>query len=282
MGAANVINKTYAPVLRTAGWHQTDTGLLWVPPSMTIISPRSDLGVTTKTTWREGVWVRSFELHNRSGGAAAVGIGGRMANRHWIGGRLSADGATFTDLTSSLQSTGTATVQVTGANQTGFCILSRQKFDWVSVNFTTAETDDDSGGEINHTVEYSTGATWTTLGANAATTDGFTKTGDVWGAAVADLVMFSPVDWEPTKSNGGVPDGYYGVRSTSAGREASDVAAVVTGVESGNMLVIEALADNGIWEMETVDFWMPYCESLVAYFSTANAGNRVYAEALTR
>lgn len=29
----NNIVGTYSPILRAAGWHQTDTGLLWTPPT---------------------------------------------------------------------------------------------------------------------------------------------------------------------------------------------------------------------------------------------------------
>jgi hypothetical protein len=284
MGAANVINATYPPVLRAANTHQTDSGLLYVPPSLQILSPPSDLGVTTRYTFREGLYVRNFDLNNRSGSTASVGIGGRIANRHWIGGRLSADGATFTDLTSSMQSsTLTATLQVTGANQTGFIIGCKFPFDWVSVNITMAETDDDSGGEINHTVQYSNaaGTGWTNLGVNAALTDGFTLTGTPYAAAATNLVVMKPSDWGKWTSTV-LPKDYYYLRFTSVGREASDVAAVATGIEIGQLLALESVADNGIWEMETVDFWMPTADGIVAYFSVANAGNRVYAEVVTR
>ncbi len=285
MGAANVINATYAPVLRTGGaagtaWHQRDTGLLWVPPSMKVWSPPSAGMVSTSKNWREGIWVRRFELHNRSGGAASVGIGGRMENRHWIAGTLTSDGATFTDRTTGYQSQTATIFGADGATNDSVVILSRQKFDWVSVNLTTAEVD--AGAAVDHTIQYSTGATWSNLGSGAATTDNFTLTNTVYDASVHNLVMFSPADWTPTSGNGGTPDGYYGIRFTSAQMGAGDTAGIATGIEIGNMLVLEALADNGIWEQEEVDYWMPYCDGLVAYFSTANAGNRVYAEALTR
>lgn len=280
MGAANVINATYAPVVRTANWHQTDTGLLYIPPAIKLWSPPSSLNVSTSTNWREGLMVRSFELHNRSGGAASVGIGGRIANRHWIAGTLTSDGATFTDRTSGYQST---TETIFGADadvNDGVVILSRVKFDWVSVNVTTAEVD--GGAAVDHTVQYSTGATWSNAGANMATTDNFTLTNTVYTAAVKNYVMFAPADWSVTAGNGGTPNGYYGIHFTSAQMGAGDTAALVTGIEIGNMFVMEALADNGVWQIENVDYWMPYCDSIVAYFSTANAGNRVYAEVLTR
>lgn len=271
----NVINATYSPVLRTAGWHQTDDGLLWVPPGIRLSNA---LG-TARQTFRDGIRIRRFELHNRSGGAASVGIGFRQANRHWIMGRLSSDGTTFTDLTSSAQSTGTTTLQVAGADQTGFVVGSVVPFDWVSVNITTAETDAGGATVPDHAVQYSNtaGDGWTNLGTNAATTDGFTTTNAVWAAAVTNFVWHKPADWGDWTSTV-LPTGYYYLRFTSAEREASDVAAVATGIELGTLLHIEALADNGVWEMEHVDFWDVRADGVVAYFSTANAGNRVYGE----
>ena len=285
MGAANNINATYAAVVRTGGaagtaWHQRDTGLLYVPPTIQLYSPPSAVGAVTRADFREGLVIRSYELHNRSGGAASVGIGGRIANRHWIAGTLTSDNATFTDRTAGYQAQTATIFGADAAVNDGVCILSRVKFDWVSVNLTTAEVD--AGSAVDHTVQYSTGATWTTLGANAATTDNFTLTNTVYTAAVKNLVMFSPADWAVTASLGGVPNGYYGILFTSAEMGAGDTAAIATGIEIGNMLVIEALADNGVWEVETIDYWMPQADGIVAYFSTANAGNRVYAEVLTR
>ena len=285
MGAANVINATYAAVTRTGGaagtaWHQRDTGLLYVPPSIKLMSQPSSAGITTVYNFREGLWIRNFELHNRSGGTIAVGIGGRIANRNWIAGTLTSDNATFTDRTTGYQAQTATIFGADAAVNDGVCILSRVKFDWVSVNLTTAEVD--AGAAVDHTVQYSTGSTWTTLGTNAATTDGFTLTNTVYDLSVHNLVMFSPADWAVTAGLGGVPDGYYGVLFTSAAMGAGDTAAIATGVEIGNALVIEGLADNGIWEQEHVDYWMPYVDGITAYFATANAGNRVYAEVVTR
>ena len=285
MGAANVINSTYAAVTRTGGaagtaWHQRDTGLLYVPPSIKLTSQPSSAGITTVYNFREGLWIRNFELHNRSGGTIAVGIGGRIANRNWIAGTLTSDNATFTDRTTGYQAQTATIFGADAAVNDGVCILSRVKFDWVSVNLTTAEVD--AAAAVDHTVQYSTGATWTTLGTNAATTDDFTLTNTVYTAAVKNLVMFSPADWAVTAGLGGVPDGYYGVLFTSAAMGAGDTAAIATGIEIGNALVIEGLADNGIWEQEHVDYWMPYVDGITAYFATANAGNRVYVEVLTR
>lgn len=276
--AYNLVRKNHPDVLRRAGHHQTDTGLLWVPPGM---RHRFASG-SAYTTERNGLIVKRFELSNRSGNVASVGIGFRLQNRYWNMGRFSSDGTTFTNLTSSAQSTGTVTLQVTGADQTGFILGGLVPFDWVSVNITTAETDAGGATVPDHVVQYSNAAGdgWTALGANAATTDGFTLTNTVYAAAATNFVWHAPSDWGAWTSTV-LPLDYYYVRFDSAQREASDVAAIATGIEIGTMLSIEALADNGIWEMEHVDLWEPKGDGLVGYFSTANAGNRLYAEVTT-
>jgi len=289
MGGANVINATYAAVLRTGGaagtaWHQRDNGLLYVPPSIITRSPPSAVGLTTRYAQREGLVIRSFEIHNRSGSTISVGIGGRIHNRHWIAGTLTSDNVTFTDRTAGYQSQTATIFGADAAVNDGVCILSRVKFDWVSANITTAEVD--AGAAVDHTVSYSTGATWTALGANADTVPAgvgnFVTSNAVWTAVETNLAMFSPADWTVTAGLGGVPNGYYGVLFTSAQMGAGDTAALVTGVEIGKMLIVEGVVANGTWEQEQVDYWMPNVDGLVAYFSTANAGNRVYAEVLTR
>lgn len=283
MGAANVINSGYGSVLRTAGWQQTDTGLLWIPPSMQIFSPPNSLGNASATAFREGIWIRRFELQNLNAGTINVGIGSRMANLHWGGGLLSSDGVTFTDLTSALQSTASTAVQVTGADQTGSVIFADRKFDWMSFNVTTAETD--GGGAVpDHVLQYSTAAGWTTIVAAMVLTDTLTTSNAVWTAIVRNLVWEKQPDWVVTNSavHGGVPAGKYAIRLNSTDREAGDTAAKVSGVEIGEALLLKSLTTTGIWEMEEVDYWMPAGDGLVAYFSDATLSNRVYAEVLSR
>ena len=281
---ANIINATYAAVTRTGGaagtaWHQRTTGLLWQPPGFTNKAWDGASGHTAFVQ-REGFTIQRFEVHNRSAGTIAVGIGGRLANRHWIAGTLTSDNATFTNRSVGYQAQTATIFGADAAANDGVCILSRVKFDWVSANLTTAEVD--AGAAVDHTVQYSTGATWTTVGANIATTDDFTLTNTVYTAAVKNFVMFSPADWTLTAGLGGVPDGYYGILFTSAQMGAGDTAALVTGVEIGQALIVEGVVDNGVWEQENVDYWLPNADGLVAYFATANAGNRVYAEVESR
>jgi hypothetical protein len=268
----NNVNAAYAPVLRTAGYHQTSNGLLWLAPG--IVSRGTDGSTSVQ---RSGAIIRSFELENRSGGVAACGIGFRLANRSWIMGRYNAAGTTFTDLTSTAQSTSSVTLQVTGADQTGFVIGCRYKFDWVSVNITTAETN--PAGDVAHTVAYSNlaGTGFTTMTANTPVTDGFTLTNTAYAAAVTNFVWQSPEAWGAWTSTV-LPQGYFYLRFTSVGRDAGDVAAIATGIEIGIGKFREGVDDNTIYASEKESFFHPEADGLIAYFSTANAGNYVQAD----
>lgn len=284
----NVINKTHPDVLRQAGHHQTDAGLLWVPPDFSSRIHQDRPFVTQ----REGIAIKRFDLHNRSGGVSSVGIGFRLQNRHWRAGQWTDATTAYTDDTIAAQDTVAVDfpLEVLDVNNDGFVILSLVPFDWVSINVITAGVDDSNPDATDRAVRYSNaaGTGWTALGANAATTDGFTSTNTVWAAAVNNFVWHRPSDWGKVVALGTIPAGYYAlnVRSTTAptlngNGGGTGVAGVATAIEIGTLVAIEALADNGIWEMEMVDFWEPKADGVVAYFSTANAGNRVYAECET-
>lgn len=281
MGAANNINAGYGAVLRTAGWQQTDTGLLWVPPTMKIWGPPATPGgKAPMVPFREGIWIRSFELQNLTAGTINVGIGTRLANPHWQAGLY--DGTTYT-LATGLQTPVSTEIQVAGADQTGFVILSDRPIDWVSANVTTAETDAGGATVPDHTVGYSTASGFTTITTAMVLTDGFTKTNAVWGVAATNLVWEKQPDWVKTNENHtGLPAGYYALYFTSAQREAGDVAAAVTGLECGEAMLLKGLTTTGIWQIETLDYWMPGADGVVAYFSDNSIANRVYAEVLSR
>lgn len=273
------VNNTQAVVLRLGGaagtaHHQTANGLLWTPP--THLRPFTNNALLTDA-W-EGAILHKFELQNRSGSSANCGVGFRVANRIWVGGRFAANGATFTDLTSSLQAQTTATLQVAGADQTGFVIGCKIPFNWVSINLTTAETNAGGSTVADHKVYYSdlAGTSWTEITSGIAFTDDFTLANTVYTAAVKDFVWAPPKTWGAWTSTV-LPHGYYYLRFTSAEREASDVAAVATGAEVGVMQCMEGLGDGEIYADDSADFGCEYATGLVAYFSVADGGNLVKA-----
>lgn len=268
----NVINASQSWILRSASQHQTSTGLLWQPPPMVI-------GGTT--VHRKGATIVRYDLQNRAAGTYGMGIGFRYRNAIWQFGRLSADNATYTDLTSSAQSSSTtATLQVAGADQTGFAIGCTKPIGWFSVNITTAETNAGGATVVDHAVKYSKGAALSDATSGVAILDDFTADNTVLDAAVHNFVWMPPADWTPSAALGGLPDGYYWLVVTSAHREADDVAAVATGVECGSLYCRESVADNGILAAEKVQYYEPDADAVVAFFQTANAGNAVYAEVL--
>lgn len=272
----NVINVTHPDILRQAGQHQTDVGLLWLAPRMRTwgnLVLGSDIQIG-------GGRIHTFNLSNRSAGAAAIGIGFRWQNKFWQAGSLTAADVYARD--ANLQDNVAVTIGVLGANQDAFCVMSNRKFSWVSANFTTAETDNDAGGEITHTVQYSNaaGAGWTNVAAASTYIDEYTLgAGNEWTIAPRNFVWEPPTDWG--LSNGlsaTIPDGMYVLAFRTAGREALDVAPIVTGVEIGSLLAVDQVAANGNFNGSDLQYDDMYGDGLVAFFSVADAGNRVYAE----
>ena len=278
MGAANVVNKGYAPVLRAAGWHQTDTGLLYIPPSMRIPSPPSALGAVTEVKYREGLVIRRFELQNLNAGVANCGIGSRMANAHWTAGYY--DGTTYTDKTSLLQSRTATKLGVDGADNTGWVVLCDRQFDWLSGDITTAGV----SATASHKVQYSVaGGGWTDIAASLSLTDNWTQAaGTPLAIKATDIVWEKQPDWAPVDTHTGLQAGKYAMRFVTAASAGGNTVALVTGVEIGEAFLLKALAVSGIWETEEIDYWMPAGDGVVAYFSVATIANRVYAEVLTR
>jgi hypothetical protein len=210
-----------------------------------------------------------------------MGLGVRFAPQVCGGGRLSGDlTTTFTDLGTSLFSLTATTVQVAGADQTGFVVFSPYKFNWVSANFTTAETDNDSGTENDHTVAYWNGTSFTTIATAATLKDDFTKTNAVWAAEEKSFVWLPAINWAVTKANdiAQIPAGVYVLSFTTAEKEANDVAAIVTGVEIGSMECGEGIVDNDFLYNTEASVYCPHADALVAFFSTANAANSVSVE----
>lgn len=278
MAAWNV-NESQAVILRLGGaagtaHHQTDNGLLWTAPKM-YTRFYQDGPLANRY---EGAVLRKLEVQNRSGSTANAGVGFRLANRVWIGGRFSANGATYTDLTSSLQAVTTATLQVTGADQTGFVIGCVVPFDWVSINITTAETNDGGATIPDHKVYYSNiaGSDWVEIASDTGFTDNFTLGNTVYAEGVKNFVWQHSNAWGQWTSTI-LPQGYYYLRFTSADREANDVAAVCTGAEIGVGLFMEGLADGDIYADDSANYFCEYADGLVGYFSVADEKNTVKA-----
>lgn len=274
------VHKSYPVVLRgTNQQSATDAGLLWTPPGYSHRTTSVLTGAQSAFTMREGCAIRRYDLHNRSGGAASVGIGFRLANRYWRAGQFTAAGV-FTDDTEDAQDLG-ANDFILGADAAndGFLILSEIPLSWVSINVGTAEVDA-AGADLDHAVSYSNaaGTGWTALGANATLTDQFTTTNAVWGAGALEFVCLPPADWGKVTGISSVPNGYYALRVMAASTAAGDTAALATAIEVGTLRAIEAVADNALSSADELEWQEHLADAVVAYFSTANAGNYVMVE----
>ena len=272
------INATWPNILRATTEVGTDTGVLYTPPGIKMTEFRPGGGAPSTCTFRDGILIRRFELHNRSGGAATVGLGFRFSPAHWKIGRLDAGLTTYTDLTETAQAKGAITLGVADADQTGFLVVADQPIGWISMRCTTAETNAGGGSVVDHTAKYSAaGNTWVAV-STAASTDDLTTSNAVYAAGMLNFV------WQPVRAMVGitnivgVPYGWYGISVIAAQREAGDVAPIITGVEVGTMLQCKALADNGIYASEAIEYKSYTSDAVVAYFSTAGAQNRVYCE----
>lgn len=279
-GIPNIIDSTQAYVLRNSGQHCLDSGLLAVPPEYSHGLFQRNTGKILSKRQRNGIRLLRFELL-QVGAAGAAGIGFRFDDTLMKVGHLTADGATYTDLSAAVKARTVSTIQTVGAVQDGFVVGFPEKFGWLSTQVSTAETDAGGGTVPDHAVQYSqSGTTWATTTAGSSYKDDFTKSNTVWIAETKNFVWAPPADWLPNDGTlcGGELKGLYLVRFTSAHREANDVAAVITGLEIGILEKVSQIAQHGIYENEQSSFHSRIADGVVAFFGTADAGNRVYAE----
>jgi hypothetical protein len=280
MRLANSVNASYPYKIRGT-LAQTDTGLLWKPPGYT---QRTGKGATVSDyTHRCGIKIGAFEIHNRSGGNANVGIGFRLANPFWGAGIMPTGGATFvkTDAYQSRVATAFGEDGATAVNS-GVVVYSSVPFSWLSANVTTAEVDVGGGAVPDHKVYYWNSTGWAEITTTDAFADSFTKVNTVW-VAEEKLFVWQPfVDWLPYDGVVvGIPKGSYCLRFTTADGAATDTAAIITGMEIGTGLYLDTLADNAIWENESTLYKQAEADALVAFFSVASPLSRVYAEVET-
>lgn len=270
----NTVNQSYPRDLRGT-LQQTDEGLLHINPTYRVGSRALD-GTTNYTDLPvEGMIIRRFELSRITTGNAGIGV--RWANRNWRAGQWTEVGSVYTDDTTDAQDPGADdfALETTTVND-GFVIIATRKFAWVSINVTTAG----AATANTHTVRYSNfaGTGWTAVDAQSAYVDTFSNAAD-YATGEIRFVWAPPDDWGKVTSIGSVPAGFYAlnVRATVV----AGAAALAGTIEVGNMLGVRAIAANGIWEQEQVNFSDPWADALVAFFASSDGGDRVYAEVTT-
>ena len=225
-----------------------------------------------------------FSVHNRSGGAAVVGIGGRIPVSLWSFGfwddSAYAAGTVYADDTTDAQDAGTGDVNLdtVSTNDDGFVIGCDIPFSIASLNISQASA---------------SGTAWKLYYSIASAGDGFSSNfTEITNAYVAPdfsatgekLIWFEPpTDWAKVaaatavanKHGLTVPSQYLIlVKSTTAPDTTRGAMSLAT---LGRMLMTtEAVADNSILNnIGGVEIPLPpQCDAICAAISVANSQNR--------
>ncbi len=210
-----------------------------------------------------------FNVHNRSGGSAYVGIGGRLPVDLWTAGQLTAGGVYTDDITDAQDAGASDFALTTTTNNDGFAIFSLIPFSIASIVVGTAAAGGSPAWDLAYTLA---GGTWGTI-TNAYVSPLFTATGE-------QLIWFEPpTDWAPAEAGHGtgVPVGSYGIRCRAT-TAPNATAGLATNIVLGRMLLsTESVDDNSVLNnIGGVELALPpQCDAICAAISTANAQNRV-------
>lgn len=249
---------------------QADAGVLAIRPSRSL-GTRFMLG--------------EFSIHNRSGGSAIVGVGGRLPINLWSAGLWDdsayAAGTVYIDDTTDWQDAGAGDflLGTTSVNDDGILISCSVPFNIASIVVGTAS----SGGSPAFSLHYSIATAGTGFSSNWGTITNpyvaplFTSTGE-------QLIWFEPpVDWVPVtaataiinRHGATVPLGYsILVKQTTAGSVSAGLGTIAT---LGMMLMsTEAVADNDVLNnIGGIELALPaQCDAICAAISVANPQNR--------
>lgn len=226
-----------------------------------------------------------FNLHNRSGGDAIVGVGGRLPVSLWSAGLWDDSayvaGTVYIDDTTDWQDAGAGDflLGTTSTNDDGILISCSVPFNIASIVVGTAA----SGGAPAFSLHYSIASAGTGFSSNWGTITNpyvaplFTATGE-------QLIWFEPpVDWVPVttataiinRHGATVPLGYsILVKQTTAGTVSAGLGTIA--VLGRMLLTTEAVADNEILNnIGGIELALPaQCDAICAAISVANSQNR--------
>ena len=258
----------------------------WVPWRLADVAPAglidgANPNVSTQTIAipERGLTSVSFQIayaqiHNRSGGAANVGLGVRLPLAAWKAGQWTHGTTTYTDDTTDFQSAATtdAALETTTANS-GFVVQSFYPFSAIEIDVGTSS----AGTGPVRILEYSVaGGSWTTL-TNPVI---HSNSGSHYAAGTNSLIWWvPPADWAPIEGGHGtnLTVGMYGVRVRST-TPPGTTAGVADSISVHRIYwSMEGLADNAIYEVPLGGMYAPFdvpANALVAAFSVANPQNR--------
>lgn len=264
--------------------YQTDSKA-WASKFLTSQSDALVLATRPSNSYGTQFVLGEFSLHNRSGGAAVMGIGGRLPINLWSAGLWDDSayvaGTAYIDDTIDAQDAGTDDflLGTTSTNDDGLLLSCLCPFNIASILVSTAV----SGGSPTWKLHYSIASTGTGQAANWAEITNayvmplFTATGE-------QLIWFEPpTDWVPVtaataiinRHGLGVPLGY--------GIKATQNAAGTTSAGLGTLAVLgrmfystEGIPDNDVLNnIGGIEIPLPaQCDAICAAISVANVQNR--------
>ena len=226
---------------------------------------------------RGAMAIKSYSLQNRSASIISMGIGFKLRNDQWKAGFWTDATPAFADDSYDAKSSVASDfpMETAGTNNDGFVILSSVKWDWLSINVGTANV-----ASSSRACRYSNaaGTGWVDVPAAGISLDELTGSGDTITTGENLFVWTPPQDWgKVTVLSGITGDGYYAFNCRSTLAPAT-TAASATAIEIGTLpILVDSVGSGGTISDAGVHIWEPYGDAIVAFFSVANAGNRVSA-----
>jgi len=244
------------------------TSKAWAAKFLTSQSDSVVLGTRPQNSYGTRFILGEFNIHNRSGGAAVVGIGGRLPQNMWTAGQIVAAG-TYTDDTTDAQDSDANDFPLTTlTNNDGFGVFGLVPFSIVSLIVGTAA----AGGSPVWDLAYTkAGGSWGTI-TNPYVAPVFTAGGE-------QLIWFEPpTDWAVAEAGHGtgVPVGSYGLRCRATTAPNATAGLLTNMVVGRMMMTTESVDDNSVLNnIGGVEIPLPpQCDAICAAISTADPQNR--------
>lgn len=252
--------------MREFAYEHTSRG--WATKFLTSQADSQVLATRPQNSYGSRFILGEFNVHNRSGGAAYLGIGGRLPQSLWTAGQIVAAGNYTDDVTDAQDSDVNDFALTTTTNSDGFGIFCQVPWNIASIVVGTAA----AGGSPVWDLAYTkAGGSWGTI-TNAYVSPLFTSTGE-------QLIWFEPpADWAPSEAGHGtgVPVGQFGIRCRAT-TAPNATAGLATNIVLGRMfLSTESVDDNSVLNnIGGVEIALPpQCDAICAAISVANSQNR--------
>lgn len=233
-----------------------DSLALWVPP---------------KVPFALGIAVGSATLINRSGGAAAVGLGARFPVGTWVAGTITSAG-TYTAATAAAQDSVTNDFTMMDRTDSGSGFLAGCQVPFNLLGIVQRVSGDQTGPVL--ILEYWNGSSWVDISGSALIKDALIGAGAMPAEAI--LCFPLPSDWATGGTGTAVPTGYYNlrVRHTVTGAGASNPVADQLFLGFAKM-EFPALGNNQAASLiREKEFPFPRpCEALFPVFGVASRSN---------